>query len=228
VPVTDAASTISWAANEAAAATPSNPTLRQVLLKPKIAIGVVQFSRQLMLQANAEAFVRAELLAAAGSVVDAAVLAGTGASGQPTGLLSASGLSTQSGTSLSWAGLLAMKATSAARGARDDALGVIATPAVRQLLEGRERAAGSGFIWGDGRCAGMPAFAATQMSAGTLLVGPWPRVVLGLFGAGLELTINPFDPSGFKAGIVQARVLLSLDVGIAADPAAFVKSTSIT
>ncbi|MFO0243997.1 MAG: phage major capsid protein [Betaproteobacteria bacterium] len=225
VPVTTASAIVAWSANEASAVAPSTPTMRQVLLRPKIAIGVVAVSRQLLLQSNAEEFLRTELLRTAGSIVDAAVLNGSGASGQPTGVLNHS-ISTQAGAALAWSGVTSMKSVAAGKGAQDMAW--VAPPAVRQILEARERAAGSGFIWAADMVAGRPAYATTDMPASTLLVGPWDRVTLGLWGPGIELMLNPYDSTGFRTGTVQARVLLACDVGMACDPLAFVRATSVS
>jgi hypothetical protein len=46
-------------------------------------------------------------------------------------------------------------------------------------------------------------------------------------GPGFELESNPYDTTGFKAGIVQYRCLVSCDVAVRL-PGAFVAATSIT
>ena len=46
-------------------------------------------------------------------------------------------------------------------------------------------------------------------------------------GAGWALEINPFDPTGFKQGVIQARMILTADAGVMR-ASAFIKSTTIT
>jgi HK97 family phage major capsid protein len=226
---TTAKTTIVWQTNEASQATPSQPTLAQAALTPKTAIGVIQASRNFMTQADPERWIRRELLRTCGTVVDQAVLNGSGAAGQPTGILNTVGLGTQTGTSLAWAGVLSMKRKAADANVQDGAVSFIGTTAVRELLEGRERATGGGsFIWQDDKIASCPANATTDMLTATLLSGPMSEVLFGIWGGGFAVEINPFDTTLFKAGIVQVRVVLSCDVAILCAPAAFTAATSIT
>jgi HK97 family phage major capsid protein len=229
VPKTATDPTISWMATEASQASPSTPALASTALVPKTAIGVIQVSRQLWLQADAETYVRRLLTRTAAAIVDQAALNGSGVSGQPLGVLNATGLSTQSGTSLAWSGVLAMKGKAAAKNATESAIAFISTPAVRELLEGRERASGGGqFIWQDGKIAACSAFATTNMPTATMLSGPMSEILFGLWGVGLQIEVNPFDATLFKSGVRQVRVAVTCDVAIVGEAAAFTKSTSIT
>jgi HK97 family phage major capsid protein len=230
IPKTTAKSSITWQSTEATQVTPAEPTISQVALAPKTARGIVQLSRRLVIQSDAEAWIRRELLRTAGTVVDQAVLNGTGASGQPLGVLNAPGLSTQGGTSLDWSDVLAMKRIAAAANAGDADIAFISTPAVRELLEARARDAttGSGFVWMDERIAGRPAYATTDMPSATMLCGPMSQVLFATWGGGITFELNPNDPTLFKAGITQAAVVVSCDVAILCDVAAFTKAASIT
>lgn len=227
LPRTTAKATPYWLATEGTGATASQPTLGSIAFRPKTAAGLVTFSRQLNKQADVESYVRRELLRTVGTAVDQAVLTGTGASGQPTGLLNTPGLATQSGTALGQAGVVNMKQQAASANAADASIAFIGTPEVRELLETRERATGSGFVWDDDRVASRPAYVSTDVPSATLIAGDWSDVILGLWGAGFVFEVNPYDPTGFKAGTIQARVLVSLDVAIA-HPSAFCVASSIT
>jgi HK97 family phage major capsid protein len=201
----------------------------QSALKPKIAIGLIQASRQFMQQADPDAWIRRGLLIAAGMIADQAVLNGTGADGQPLGLMNTPGLSTQSGTSLGWAGVLHMKKLAADANVKDGSISFVSTSAVRELLEARERATGGGtFIWENDRIASCPAFATTDMPTAAMLAGPMAEVFFGLWGAGMRVEVNPFAPALFKSGVVQIRVVLECDVAVACNLAALTKATSIT
>jgi hypothetical protein len=121
-----------------------------------------------------------------------------------------------------------MKQLSSEAGARDEDLAFVATPAVRQLLEIREKATGNGgFVWQAGMVADRPAFASNDCPSASMVCGPWSEVVIGLFGPGVTLEINPNEETKFKQGIIEARVVLDADMGVIR-PSAFVKSESIT
>ena len=53
------------------------------------------------------------------------------------------------------------------------------------------------------------------------------NVYLGIWGAGFVVEINPDDPTAFKQGIIQARIIVSCDVAVL-QPAGFVVASSIT
>jgi HK97 family phage major capsid protein len=230
LPRTSATASVTWMADETAAATPSTPTLAGPLMQPKTAIGVVQASRNFQKQASdPEAFIRRELLRTAGGIVDGAVLAGAGSSGEPRGILNVTGVGTQSGTSLAWTGVLHMKKVAADANAQDGTIAFIGTTAVRELLEARTKESGGGrYIWEDDRIASCPAYASTLMPTATLLSGPFGMCYLGLWGPGIVVEVNPFDPTLFKSGVIQVRLVVACDVALGCDPAAFTKSASIT
>lgn len=228
VPKTVAGVTITWQPTETTEASPSNPTISQAALTPHVGIGIVTASRNFMVQADPERWLRRELARVAGVAVDTAVLTGTGANGQPLGILNTAGLSAQSGTSLAWPGVLAMKKNAAAVDAPDASIAFISTPAIRATLEAREKASGNGgFIWQDDRIANCPAYASTLMPAGTMLSGPFAGITLGVW-SDLRIEINPYDATMFKTGAVQIRVLVACDVAITAPLAAFTVASSIT
>jgi len=73
--------------------------------------------------------------------------------------------------------------------------------------------------------AGAPAITSTSVPAATLITGDWRNLVIGVWGAGPIVEVDPF--SAFKSGIIGVRILLTCDVGLV-HPAAFVVATSIT
>lgn len=226
IPKTSGKSTPYWLSTEATQTTPSSPTLAQIASTPKQVGIVVNFSRQLSLQSNAEGFIRRELMKSIGSAIDQAILNGSGAS-QPTGILNTAGLNTESGTSLGLAGVVGMKRKISDSNANDDDISFIGTPSVRELLEKRERSTGSGFIWDRDMIASRPGYVSTDVPSATLICGAFPLVWLGIWGSGFALEINPYDPTGFKSGTISARILLSMDIAVL-HPSGFCKAESIT
>ncbi len=216
-----------WLSTESSQATSSQPTLAQVAMSPKTVGAVTVFSRQLGKQANAPRIVGRELLHTLGTATDQAVISGSGASGQPLGLLNTTGVQTQSGTTLN-AGVSTMKSKSAEANVNDEAISFLSTPAVRELLEGRERATGGGrFVWDKDQVADRQAYVSTDVPTATMICGDWGLIYLGIWGQGFVLEVNPFDPAGFKAGLIQARMLVTCDVAVL-HPSAFVVASSIT
>jgi HK97 family phage major capsid protein len=176
-----------------------------------------------------ERYIRRELLKTAGEVIDTAVLNGSGASGQPRGIINITTISTQTGTSLDRADVLAMKKNAADANAAEETISFIGTTAVAQLLEGRTNETGGGtYIWQDGKIVNCRAYASTTMPSATLLSGAMSEVTLGLWGSGITIETNPYDPVLFKTGVVQLRVIVLCDVALGCAPTAFTKATSIT
>ena len=215
-----------WLNSEGATLTPSDPVIGQLALTPRTAGAIVTSSRLLWKTPQAEPYLRRELLRSIGTRIDSAILNGAG-SAEPLGLLNTVDIGATSGGSLDWGDVTGMQQTVAEANADDSIVAFIGTPAVRKLLSARERATGSGFIWDAGHIAGQPGHVTTDMPSATLVCGAWPELLLGLFGPGVELAINPNDPTGFKTGLMSVRVLVTCDVAIA-HPAAFNAATSIT
>jgi HK97 family phage major capsid protein len=226
LPRTTARVTAQWLATEATAATESQPTLGSIAMAPKFAAGYVEYSRQLDLQGPVEQYVRNELLRTVGTLIDAAVINGTGNAGQPLGLLNTAGLGSQSGASLAWSGVLNMKETVATANGNDAATAFLTTPAVREILEAREMVATSGrFVWAADEMAGRPGFVSTDVPAATLIAGDFSRIVLALWGTGPVVEVNPY--ANFAAGIRGARLIVACDVAVT-HATAFCVATSVT
>jgi len=216
-----------WLNTETAQVSPSTPTLSQAVLTPKQVGALITYSRQLSKQANADAFVGRDLLRTLGTVIDQAVINGSGASGQPLGIVNTAGVQAQSGTTLN-AGTATMKRKSAEANVTDESITFLSTPAVRELLEGRERATGGGrFVWDKDQVADRRALVSTDVPTATMICSDFSLVYFGIWGQGFVLEINPYDTTGFKAGLIQARMVVSCDVAVL-HPAAFIVASSIT
>lgn len=227
VPKVTGKATPKWLETETAEVPTSTPALQEIALTPKTVGILIQLSRRLMLQTDGEKFARRELLRSVGTAIDQACINGSGADGEPLGLLDTPGVNTEPGAAFSHASAAAMKRVVAAADASDEEISFLSTPAVRELLETRERASGSGYIWDHDHVASRPGFVSTDVPSDTLIAGAWPRLLLGLWGRGITLEVNPFDATAFKRGGISVRALVSVDVGVL-HPAAFALSVSIT
>ncbi len=172
-----------------------------------------------------DALIRAEITAALGRGIDAAVLAGTGADGQPQGLATLSGVNTTAGASLDHADLLAMRKGCVVGGAREDRLRWVGTATVQEVLAARERASGGGrFLWDDGQVLGLPAHATDAAAASTLIAGDFGQVTVYLF-SGLDLVVD--RRSVVSSGRIKVTASLYADV-IVARPAVFSVASSVS
>lgn len=215
-----------WLAGEGSSITSTDPATGQIVSKPKTGGALVKASFQFMRQAQtADEFIRQQLLAAMGAMLDAAVLQGSGASGQPTGLALAAGVNEQSGA-VTHANMLDAISTLATAKADDEKIKFLTTPAVRRLLQARETIGTSGvMLWRDDKLADRPGYVTTDCPAATIFAGDWSKVLIALWGSGLEIAVDPF--TSFQSGAIQARVMLDADV-IFTKPAALLRHTAAT
>lgn len=228
IPTTTTAPTGYVFASEAGTATESTPVTGQVALTPKTIGAYVELSRNLLLASPiAEAYARRVLLGAVGQVLDAQILQGAGSGGEMTGLFNLANVQVSTATTFDLAAFNECVKLSSEAGARDADLSFISTPAVRELLGNRENGTGggNGFLWSGGRVGNaMPGYASNDCPSASAIIGPWPQVVVGMWGAGPMIEVNPY--AQFKSGIVGLRVLLSADMGVTY-PAAFVKNETM-
>lgn len=202
-----------WLGTEGAAPTERDFVFGQNALTPKtVATGVERSQLHLKQGAAQEALLMAELGAAVGFAVAAGCANGSGASGQPTGIL---GRITQSvsGTSLSWTNLSDLIRQVEAAGASNPRV-LIGTSAAR-ILRNREKFAGAGSIMAGGQIDGFPVTVSNSMPVDALIVGDFSQVVFASYGPGLEIAVaNNAASQNFAAGIVTIRALWSVDVGV--------------
>jgi len=220
-----------WLATEATGIAEGQQTFAQLALTPKSVGAYTELSRQLTTQSSpsAEAVVMDDLAKVVDAAMDLAALAGTGAAGQPLGIIGSAGVGSVTGTSIDYAKVLEFQADVAAANALTGKLGYATTPAVAALLMGRVRFSGTASpLWegsvNDGQVLGHRAMSSMQLPAGTMIFGDWSQLVLAFWGP-LEIAVNPF--ANFSAGIIGVRVMLSMDVGVR-QPAAFSVASSIT
>ncbi len=202
-----------WLSNEGAAPTERDFVFGQNALTPKTVSTAVERS-QLHLKQGApqEALLMAELGAAVGFAVAAACANGSGASGQPTGILSRITQSV-SGTSLSWSNLSDLIRQVEAAGA--SGLRVLIGTTAARTLRNREKFTGAGSIMAGGQIDGFPVTVTNSMPADALIVGDFSQVVFASYGPGLEVAVaHNVSSSNFAAGITTIRALWSLDVGV--------------
>jgi HK97 family phage major capsid protein len=215
LPKISAGASTTWLSNELTQAAEQTPTTAQVALTPKTTSAFVEFSRQLLVQSNASIVLGRHLSAALAAAVDAAALAGSGASGQPTGLLNTAGVNSITGTSIAWTGILDFIVNSGV--ANLDVTGFATTPAIYKLLASRVRLTGGSIpIIHDGLIDGRPALHSTSVPSASLFAGPWPELWIGEWGA-VDVSFDPYTK--FTSAIIGVRAMFSLDIAVRYPPA---------
>jgi HK97 family phage major capsid protein len=222
LPRVSTGASVTWLSTESTPAAEQTPGTGQIAMTPKTVAVKVDLSRQLLLQSNADVILGRHLSAALAAAVDAAALAGTGASGQPRGLDGTAGVNAITGTSIDWAKILDFIVNAGA--ANLDVTGYAMTPAVYKLLAAREKATGSGMILADGAIDARPALHSTSVPTASVMAGPWPELWIGEWGS-VELAFDPYTL--FSTAIVGVRAMFSLDVAVRY-PSAFSVASSIT
>lgn len=231
IPKQTTAGTVTWLANEAATITETNQVFAQVTMTPKTVGGYTELSRMLLLQSSpsAEGLVMSDLAAIVSLAVDLAGLNGSGASGQPTGIINTGGIGGVTGTSLAYAGIVEFQTDVATGNALTANCGYVTTPAVAGLLKQRVKFTSTASpIWDgqllDANVDGYRGMASNQVPAANMLFGDFGQLILGEWGV-LALETNPY--ANFQAGIVGVRAIYTVDFGVRI-PAAFSLATSIT
>jgi HK97 family phage major capsid protein len=224
--------TAGWVA-EGSALTASDMTFDPVTLAPKHAGGIVEMSRQLIMQSSPdiEQLVRDDLSAMLNQAIDSALIKG-GGSNEPTGVLATSGVQTANLATLSWANVLAMLQKLDLVNA--SAANIVASMKVKAKLQGTLKASGiAGYLMEGGRMADLPVYFSNQVAektgtpnTGKLIAGDWSQVLLGIWSE-VDILVNPFSEAAYTKGNVLVRAMSTVDIAVR-HPTAFVFAEDIT
>jgi HK97 family phage major capsid protein len=205
---------------------------------------MTSWSRKTLLQSNQsiEGLVRADFTAKLADAIDLAGLAGTGATGQPEGILTNSSIGEASligGITVTWADILNMIAAVLAADVRGGKFGWTFNARVQALLRQTVKATGegAGFLMEDPNAlAGYPVQITSQMdgngaspaTAGKMLFGDFSQVILAFWGdSGADILVNPYADSAYSRGNVLIRAFVDADVLIR-HPEGFCKAEGIS
>ena len=217
IPAETTAPTAAWK-GENVAVTESNPVIGQVALTPRFVRSFTEVSRTLIAQSSVdvEDVVRSILMKAVALVVDKAILTGSGASGEPSGIDEISGLSTTTYataiTNATIANVVAVEQALDDGNAPDMGRAWVAAPNVRAHF--RTTPIGTGGIpaWYMGRLMDSDAYVTKQVPDGEAYFGAWREAYLALWDT-IEVLVNPF--SGDTTGLVRITAWQMADIGFA-------------
>ena len=217
IPKKTAASAAGWIATEGANSAESEFTVGSVTMSPKVIGGHTEMTRLMLQQGSLdiENLVRNDLSEAIATAIDLGALAGSGSSGQPTGISATSGINTTTFAAAvpTFAELVAMESAVSADNALQGALKYIATPADWGNLKSVDKATNFGqmIVGGDGNINGYETIRSNQVTAGDYYFGNFADLLIGLYGS-LDITVDPYTHS--KSGTIRVVALQTCDVAV--------------
>ena len=234
------AATLAWLATEnpGSDTAESNLTTDLVTIDAKTAIATTSISKQLLLQSAfpAESKVRNDLARIVAIGLDTAAINGSGASGQPKGILNQSGIgSVAMGTNglaiPSVSALVDLETAVAVQNADFGSLGYLTTPGQRGVMKKTpafstagaapiwtEGPQGSDMGWVNGYKAGASMNVPGNLTKGTssgvchaVIFGNFGELIIGEWGA-LEILLDPFRLK--KQGMIELTATYFCDVAV--------------
>ena len=197
IPKKTAASSAGWIATEGSAASESEFTSGSVTMSPKV-IGAFTDATRLLLQQSSldvENLIRDDLTKSIATAIDLGALAGSGSSGQPTGIANTSGINTTTfaAANPTWAEIVAMESAVANDNALTGSLGYICRPADFGTLKTTEKASGTAqfIVSPDNTMNGYNVVRSNQVTSGDFYFGNFADLLIGMYG-GLDITVDPY------------------------------------
>ena len=217
IPKKTAASSAGWIATEGAAASESEFTSGSVTMSPKV-IGAFTDATRLLLQQSSldvENLIRDDLTKSIATAIDLGALAGSGSSGQPTGIANTSGINTTTfaAANPTWAEIVAMESAVANDNALNGSLAYICRPADFGTLKTTEKATGTAqfVVSPDNSMNGYNVIRSNQVTSGDFYFGNFADLLIGMYG-GLDITVDPYALS--TSGGVRIVALQTVDVAV--------------
>ena len=218
IPKQTAGSTFTWLA-ENGASTDSDLTIGQVSLSPKTIGGAIPMTRRLLKQGtpDAEMLARSDLIQGAALAIDVGALSGTGAAGQPLGIMNTTGINTQAIADLAngfptFAEMVGFETAVLTDNALMGAMNYVTTPAIQGHLKTTFVDTGSGIrIQQDGQVNGYNSTATNQLSAKSILFGNFNDCLIGMWGV-LDLSVDTSTLA--SSGGIVVRAFQDVDVAV--------------
>ena len=217
IPKKTASSSAGWIATEGGAASESEFTSGSVTMSPKV-IGAFTDASRLMLQQSSldvENLIRDDLSQSIAVAIDLGALAGSGSSGQPTGIKNTSGVNTTTfaAANPTFAEIVGMESAVSNDNALIGNLAYICRPADYGTLKTTAKDSGSGLfvVEPDGRMNGYNTVVSNQVTSGDFYFGNFSDLLVGMYG-GLDITVDPYALS--TSGGIRIVALQTVDVAV--------------
>jgi HK97 family phage major capsid protein/HK97 family phage prohead protease len=217
IPRKSATSTAAFVDGEGTAVAESEMTVGQVSLTPKTLGAFTDVTRQLLMQSSLdiESLIRDDLAKSIAIAIDKAGLEGSGANGNPTGILNTTGVGTVTAFAAAnptFAEAVSLETAVAGANALNGNLSYILPAAMNGGLKTTSVDDGSGvFVSQGGQINGYNAIVSAQATAGNLYFGNFDDLLIGMFG-GLDIVVDPYTAS--TTGTVRVVAMQSVDVAV--------------
>lgn len=218
IPKKATSASAAWIATEGGNSAESEATFAQVTMTPKTVGAFTEVTRQMMMQASPdiEALIRDDLTQSIALAIDLGALAGSGSSGQPTGIKNTSGINAPTAFAAAnptFAEVVAMETAVAEDNALIGNLAYILPASMYGALKTTEKATNTAqfVVEPGGTINGYRAIVSNQVTAGDLYFGNFADLLVGMYG-GLDILVDPYTSSA--SGTVRVRALQSVDVAV--------------
>lgn len=178
---------------------------------------------------SVDALIMDDMVKAHAAALDAAIFAGSGSSGQPTGVLGSAGNTVAigaNGGAITYAKLVEMEqAVGEDNGLLDDTLAYVSNAKVMGKLKTIPQVEGyPWYLLNEGKVNGYPFYMSnalpSNLDKGTsqthvlsaAIFGPFSQVICGTWGGGLQFIIDPYTAK--KAGVLEVTAIAYHDVAV--------------
>ena len=217
-----------WVAEDVAA-TKAKPAYAKMTLSPKRLQVLQGVTYDLIHQnsASVDALIMADMVKAHAAALDAAIFAGSGSSGQPTGVLGRAGNTVSidsTGGPITYAKLVEMEQmVGEDNGLLDETLAYVSNAKVMGKLKTIPQVQGyPWYLLNEGKVNGYPFFMSnalpsnltksTGSNLSAAIFGPFSQVICGTWGGGLQFIIDPYTAKA--SGVLEVTAIAYHDVAV--------------
>ncbi|HQU04216.1 MAG TPA: phage major capsid protein [Acidocella sp.] len=239
IPRQDGATQTYWVSPEGADLTEAETTFDQIVMSPKTLGARSQYTRQMLMQStpDIEMLVRDDLAQVLALAIDLACISGTGAGGQPTGILNKAGIGSvalgANGGPITIDAMIALETTLTAQNVDETNLAYLTNAKQVGSLKTLKDTNGR-YLWTQypgifgqrtptpGELNGYPVARSNQvpsnLNKGTgtnlsaVIFANWSDLIVAEWGV-LEILPNPYG-AGFNSGSIDIRALQSVDINM--------------
>ena len=217
VPKKTGVSSTGWVDTEGGAVSESEFTVGTVSMVPRQLGAYTDVTRQLRQQSSlsVEALIRDDLAQALALAIDLGALAGSGTSGQPTGIKNTSGINTTTfaAANPTFAEIVAMETAVAEDNALTGNLGYIMAAGMYGALKTTAKDSGSGqfVVEPGGTVNGYRGIVSNQVTAGDAYFGNFSDLLIGMW-SGVDITVDPYSLS--TTGTVRVVAFQTVDTAV--------------
>ena len=217
IPKKTATAAAGWIATEGGNSASDELEVGSVTMSPKVVGAHTDVTRLLLQQSSldVENLIRDDLTKSIATAIDLGALAGSGSSGQPTGIANTSGINTTTfaAANPTWAEIVAMESAVANDNALTGSLSYICRPADFGTLKTTEKASGTAqfVVSPDNTMNGYNVIRSNQVTSGDFYFGNFADLLIGMYG-GLDITVDAYSLS--QSGGVRIVALQTVDTAV--------------